>query len=132
MENADKLIAWYINARDQIDAEKAAFQKRMEPLVSGMARVEALFLDEFKKSGAQNLAARTGTAYKTTKKSVTVEDRQAFLDWLQSTDKWDMVTLQANKPAVVAYREEHDSLPIGVKWSEHLAVTFNRPKTVRK
>jgi len=71
--------------------------------------------------GLDNISCEAGTAYKTTRNSVTVKDRPAYFEWLQETGEWQTADIRANAPAVVSFAEDNKGeLPPGVNLSREI------------
>jgi hypothetical protein len=126
MINAELAITRYVALRDAMREKTAATKQVCSKYEAAMARIETALLSHMRETGARSLATSAGTAFQVTKRFVNVADKDALLTWLRETDAWDMLTVQANKPAVAAYREQHDELPPGIRWQEQVTIRVLR------
>jgi hypothetical protein len=122
----DGAIARYIALRDAVEEKQRECRAAVEVYEDGMTRIETALLAHMQKTGVDSVASPSGCAFHARKRNVNIADKDQFLAWLKQEEAWDMLTLQANKLAVQAYREEHDALPPGINWRERLAVQVNR------
>lgn len=119
-------VAAYIKLRDHIKQAKEEFEKSIEKPKLAMAKLEADLLDDLNNSGADSIAAKgIGTVYRNTQYSATVEDRDAFIKFVNEAG-WDAVDLKANKSFVREYVEEKGEIPPGVKFTQVATVGVRR------
>ena len=120
-----ELVAIYIGLRDAKKAAEAEFKKSMERTNQGMEKLEGILLQKLQELGADSLSCDSGTVYRNTQHSATVQDRQAFREWVESTGNWDAVDLKANKVAVRELLEAGAEVP-GVKFTSVHTVGVRR------
>lgn len=120
-----ELVAIYIGLRDAKKAAEAEFKKSMERTNQGMEKLEAILLQKLTEMGADSLSCDAGTVYRNTQNSATVQDRQAFREWIESTGNWDVVDLKANKAAVRELLDTGTEIP-GVKFTSVHTVGVRR------
>lgn len=132
------LVKAYIEIRDKKAQLKAELTKQMQPYDTALYQIETEMLDRMQQTGVDSMKTSAGTAYRTTKTSVSVADKAAFLEFI--VDKvvdalrnkenafpcFDMLDLKANKTAVEGYLSEKDELPPGVNMRREEAVGFRR------
>lgn len=114
MTPAEKVAA-YIKLRDFKKAAEDAFKKSMARPNEAMDKLEAELLDELNTSGANSLACDAGTVYKNMQMSATVEDREAFKNFVLQNNLWDATDLKANKTFVREYMESQKAAIPGLK-----------------
>ena len=133
-----ELVKAYIDIRDKKAQLKAELTKQMQPYDTALYQIETEMLDRMQQTGVDSMKTSAGTAYRTTKTSVSVADKAAFLEFI--VDKvvdalrnkenafpcFDMLDLKANKTAVEGYLSEKDELPPGVNMRREEAVGFRR------
>lgn len=112
--NAEQLIDKYLSIRDK----KAEMEKRhkaeLEQFSKAMAKIEEVLMGLLSRAGGDSLKTAAGTAYIATVASAKVEDWEAALDWIKSTENWEMLERRASKTFVQAHVENTGELPPGV------------------
>lgn len=121
-----KLIEGYVRMRNRKAELEAKHKEELRPIREMMDKIEAKLLTEMLNTGLTQFKGPGGTAYKATKTSATVADREAFRQFILEEDAWDMADIRAAKSAIKAYKEEFDELPPGVNWREELGVNFRQ------
>lgn len=87
--------------KELVDKQKA----ELAPFNTKMAKLEAWMLDELNREGADHVGTSEGTAYKTTRSSVTVDDWEAALETVREHELWHMLERRLSKTAVEQYVE---------------------------
>ena len=85
-----------------------------------------MFLAEFNETGQESAKTEHGTAYKATRMSTKVSDRDAFLNFVRENEAWEFLESRANKTAVTAYMEENEDVPPGVDVSRISTINIRR------
>lgn len=116
----------YIKLRDTKKEKDEAHKKSLEKLVGAMDKIEAGLLEFLDASGSNSIASDAGTAYKSTQLSATVADKEAFKQFVISTEQWDALDIKANKTFVKDYMEENEEVPPGVKVTQIHTVGVQR------
>lgn len=110
----DDLISQYITLRDRIaDADKA-HKEKLAPAKEYMKLLEGKLLEQLNAVGGENVKTKAGTAYRTTRKSATIADSEAFRGYVINHQAFDIVDWRANAPAVEDFIKSHGSPPPGV------------------
>lgn len=121
-------IKLYVSLRDQKAEMKADFDARVAEVQKKMDTLEAKLLDVFNKTGTDSVATPFGTAYTTTRTSVTTADREVFMDFVRSKEAWALLEVRPCKAAVAQYRAAHDDeIPPGINLREERVVNVRRP-----
>ena len=58
--------------------------------------------------------------------SATVADWDAYLAFVQTNERWDMLEKRCAKLAVEQYRAANDDLPPGINWKSAVTVNVRR------
>jgi len=123
----DELVGKYIELRDQKARLKADYDAKVAGIDKAMTLIEAAMLQHFNATGSDSVNVRgVGTAYRTTKTSCTVADKDSFMKYVRENDAWEMLDIRANKTTVSQFRAANDDIPPGLNWSETVGVNFNR------
>ena len=122
----DQLVEVYIKLRDRRSARKRQYEIEDEGDKTRQEKIESLLLARFNESGAESVRTASGTAFKTTKSSVTCADRQAFFDFVQQHDLFDLLEARPAKTTVEQYAEEHGEYPPGLNVNRVVSISVRR------
>lgn len=120
------LVDKYIQIRDRKAQLKKEYEAKVAPLEEAHAKIEAKFLELFEKTGTDSLKTEFGTAYRSTRSSVTTADRDAFMTYIRENDEWPLLEVRPAKAAVEVFKEEHGELPPGLNYREEMVVNIRR------
>jgi hypothetical protein len=121
-----ELVAAYIQLRDKKAEYKAEYESKVAKIEENLDKIEAKFLKVFEESGMDSVKTEAGTAYKSTRVSVTTGDKDAFMEFVRTNDEWPLLEVRPSKAAVEQYREQHDDLPPGINWRAEQVVNIRR------
>lgn len=124
----DQLVETYIKLRDKKAELEAAHKHNVGPITEGMTKIEAALLAEMQKQGTSSVAVKgIGTAYTTTKTSVTMAEWDSYLEFIrEQEDPYRFLDRKPNKTAVEEYMDEHQDVPPGINLRRELAVNIRR------
>ena len=120
-----ELVSAFVKLRDKKRQAEAEYKKSMEVVNKLLEQLEGILLQKLEEIGADSIACEAGTVYRNTQYSATVQDRETFREWVQSTDNWEAVDLRANKAVVRNILDAGEEVP-GVKFSCILTVGVRR------
>ena len=121
-----ELVAMYIQLRDKKAEYKAEYEVKVAKIEENLGKIEAKLLQVFEESGMDSVKTEAGTAYKSTRVSVTTGDKDAFMEFVRTNDEWPLLEVRPSKSAVEQYREQHDDLPPGINWRAEQVVNIRR------
>lgn len=121
-----ELVAVYIETRDAKASLKAEYDEKLAPLEDRLTKIEAKLLEVFHATGMESVKTEHGTAYMSTRSTVSVADRDAFMEFIKTGDHWSMMEVRAAKAAVEQYKAANDELPPGVNWKSEIVVNIRR------
>jgi hypothetical protein len=124
--NAEELVKAYIAIRDKKAEIKARQAEELKPYDTALIKLEGAMQELLDQTGVESLKTAAGTAYKTTRTSVTIADKAAFMDHIEKNHDFDLLDVRANKTAIEGYLEAHQDLPPGVNIVRMSAVNFRR------
>ncbi len=119
------LVEMYIALRDAKKKADDEFKKSMERTNQGLEKLENLLLAKLQELDCDSLACKSGTVYRNTQNSATVEDKEAFREWLLKNGEWAAADMRANKAVVREMLEAGKEVP-GVKFTSILTVGVRR------
>jgi hypothetical protein len=120
------LVAKYIALRDKKAEYKAAYDAKVALIDETLDKIEAKLLQVFDDTGMDSVKTEAGTAYKSTRVSVTTGDKDAFMEFVRTNDEWPLLEVRPSKSAVEEYRQQHDDLPPGINWRAEQVVNIRR------
>jgi hypothetical protein len=124
--NITNLVTKYIAARDMKAKLDAAHKTKLEPLIAAMDKTEAAILDFFNAHGMDSAKCDAGTAYRAVKSSATVNDMDAFLDFVRTNDAWNFLEKRVAKTQVDEYVAENNDLPPGITYNRIASLNVRR------
>ena len=105
-------VAAYIQLRDYKAAAEKEFDKSIERVKLAMERLENDLLNDLNVSGANSIACDAGTVHRTRQFNVSVNNREAFLEYVKEKNIWEALDVKANKTFVKEHMEEEgEALP---------------------
>lgn len=120
------LIAKYVALRDKKAEIEKAQKEQLARFKTVMDKIEAMILDHFNETGVESARTPAGTAFKSIKSNVRVDDRDAFMAFVRDTEGWAFLESKANKSAVDEYLKVNEALPPGVSLSRVATVNIRR------
>ena len=112
--NVDALIEEYIALRDVKSDLKKEWSDANAEVERRMNQIEAEFLNKFNTENSTQAKSESGIAFKHTRSSVKVQDRDTWMKHIIDTEGWHFIESKANKTAVDEYIAEHGEPPPGV------------------
>lgn len=122
----EKRVEQYIMLRDRIKAEDDAHKEKMAPYRQLLEQLNGVLLSHLQTVGVDSAKTGAGTVYKTTKRSASLDDADAFMRHVIGSEAWELLDRRANLAAVEAFVTENGVLPPGVKWTSSQVVGVRR------
>jgi hypothetical protein len=122
----EELVEKYIELRDAKSKIKAAYEAKVGKLDNVLDRIEGALLQQFNDSGMESVRTKAGTAYKQTRATASVADRDAFREFVKQNELWSVADMRVSKAGCEEYRAEHGDLPPGVNWREEVVINVRR------
>jgi len=114
MPQVDDVIAGYLRLREQKDALSKKHKEELAPVVENMMKIEGWLQRQLLDQGLQNFKGKSGVAFLQSNTSVTVEDRNAMLNWVRENEAWDFLESRVSKSVVQDYMESTQEVPPGI------------------
>src|SRR5690554_6173662 len=92
-----ELVQKYVELRDEKAQIQAEAAKKIQPIQAKMDMIEAALLGVFEKSGIDSTKTEFGTAYVSTRTSVSLADKESFREFCKQTGEWGMADIRASK-----------------------------------
>ena len=123
----DTVISGVITIRDRIAEMKKEQKAALAPFEEKLAKLEAFLQQQLQLQGITSFAAKdVGTAYLSNSTSCTVEDWDATLNWIRSTEAWEFLERRVSKTVVQEYMESQGEVPPGVNVRTEVEVRVRR------
>lgn len=122
----EDIVRAYVTIRDNVAEIKARQKAELEPYAQALTKLEGQMMTILVDAGVDSMKTPAGTAYRSEKTSVTIADKSAFMDYIQSNGAFDLLDVRANKTAVEGYMAEHQDVPPGVNIRREASVNFRR------
>lgn len=126
-QDIQKRVGQYVAIRDRLAQAEDDHKKAIAPLIETQNLLTAWLTDVLSTAGAQSIKTEQGTVYSNTRWTASLEDPKAFMDYVISNSKYDLLDRRANSTAVRAFVEEQGSLPPGAKLSAIRTIGVRRP-----
>jgi hypothetical protein len=117
-----------VKLRDLIKVKEKEFKDKITPYKKALDDLNSVLLNHLNKVGANSVNTDEGTVYRTEKKSASLTDPAAFMEYVITNKAWDLLDRKANVTAVSAFVTEHEDLPPGVNFSSAFIVGVRRPE----
>lgn len=129
----DEIVERYILLRDKKAEMKRFFDEKVATVDTELERIEGELLRVFNETGIENVKTKYGTAFRDTRTSATVADRDTFFHkFVIPNEAWEFLESRVSKSAVEQYIKAHEDLPPGVNWSSAYTIKIHRPRGTRK
>lgn len=125
-EGVQKRIDQYVAVRDKIRETKERHEKELAPLVEIQNILTGWLQNFMDVAGCDSIKTKNGTCYNTTRYSASVADGEAFMGFVISNQRFDLIDRRANATAVREYVETNKTLPPGVNLSAIRTVGVRR------
>jgi len=124
--DAAKRIQQLIQVKDKIKSLDDEHEERLKPYKEMRDKLERLILGHLIDNNAKNVSTDFGTASVLHRKSASLEDPQAFMNYVIENEAWDLIDRKANAKAVEDFIQSNNSPPPGVKFSDALTLGLRR------
>jgi len=124
--DADRAIRVLIQLKDRIKSLDDEHEERLKPYKEKRDKLERLILGHLLESNAKNISTDHGTASVLHRKSASLEDPAAFMNYVIENEAWDLIDRKANAKAVEDFIHSNNSPPPGVKFSDALTLGLRR------
>lgn len=123
----DKLVGAYVACRDHLSELRKDFKKEEVEHKSAMALMETEIMNQAEKQGVESFKTKHGTAFKTKKDFISVENWPAALDFMLMKGLTHLLTKSVGKAAAKEYMEENDGrLPPGLRYGSIPRISIRR------
>lgn len=119
-------IQQYVALRDKIKEQDDKHKKAMAPAREALEQLNNVILNALNNAGGDSIKTKHGTAYKTVKRSASLEDPEKFMSFVIKKELFDLLERKVSITAAEQYADENGVLPPGVKVSSKAVVGVRR------
>ena len=123
----DKWVQQFIWARDTKQRLEDEHEKKVKELKEIMEHLQGRLQTFLDTHGLQNVKTQFGTVHHTTRYTASLADPKAFMDFVISTGKFELLDRKANATAVKDYVGTNHQLPPGCSLSTIKTVGVRKP-----
>jgi len=124
--DADRYIRALIQLKDYIKQKDDEHEESLKSYKEKRDKLERLILGHLLENNAKNVSTDCGTASVLHRKSASLEDPAAFMNYVIENQAWDLIDRKANAKAVEDFIHSNNSPPPGVKFSDMLTLGLRR------
>lgn len=110
-------VEQYIRLRDAIKKQDDEHKEKMKPYRETLEKLNGVLLNHLNQIGGDSVRASSGTVYRTSKKTASLEDADSFMRHVIGSEAWELLDRKANATAVQEFVKENGVLPPGVKFT---------------
>jgi len=126
MADIEKRVGQYVKLRDHIKKLNDQHKKAIKPFNETLEQLNSVLLAHLNGMKANSAATDSGTVFVTEKKSASLADAQAFMDYVIANSAWDLLDRKANVTAVEDHINTTQLPPPGVNYSSTFVVGVRR------
>jgi hypothetical protein len=119
-------VSQYVKLRDLIKEQEAAHKKAMKPAKDTLEQLNSVLLAHLSSLAVNSASTDNGTVYRTEKKSASLADGQAFMDFVIANGAFDLLDRKANVTAVEDFINTNAAPPPGVNFTSTFVVGVRR------
>ncbi|MBS3785163.1 MAG: hypothetical protein KGY78_12055 [Anaerolineae bacterium] len=113
----DEVTRRYVALRQRKAEMEKAHKEALKPLNDAMEKLENYMQKKLDELGADSVKTPHGTPYKSMQESITVADRDTWLQYLRESDAWELADIRASKTSIRQHMKEYDGeLPPGLNY----------------
>lgn len=124
--DAEKRISQYVSLRDKIKVLEETHKKAMAPYKEMLDTLGNIVLKHMQDTNVESVKTGEGTAYISERSSVSLQDAEAFMQYVIANQAWELMDRKANAPAVEAFIKKTGGLPPGAKFNKMIKVGVRR------
>jgi hypothetical protein len=117
-----ELVEKYIALRNKKRELKSTYEEQVAGIDGTLDKIEAKLLQVFDQTGMESVRTDFGTAYKSTRSSASVADRDLFMDHVKRHGDWQLLEVRCSKQAVEQYKDVNGDLPPGVNLRSEIVI----------
>lgn len=126
-ENLDDAINTYVATRDELTAERKAYNTYEARAKHYLERIEMFIKEKADEMGVDSIRSKSGTAFRSVKTQYRVGNWDAYIGWLKETGNFHCLEKRAAKNAVKEIHDETGEVPPGLEYYVEVGFDVRRP-----
>jgi hypothetical protein len=123
----DELVGDYRTVRDWLDAQKKKYEEKIAPYIALKEELKGEMLAFLDQTGQESARTSQGTVTAKVDRTASCSDPDEFMAFIRVSGLLELLDRRPNKTACLAYLNEHNELPPGVKLDSIRNVSVRRP-----
>lgn len=124
--DVEKTAGNFVKLRDKIHEIEQRHEKELEPYKALKTKLQGMILNHLNTNNTKSARTEAGTVTATTRSSASVQDTEAFRNFIITNNEWDLADIKANAPAVFDYMAAKGQPVPGVKTSQMQTLSVRR------
>lgn len=127
--NVEELVSHYIAKRDELAAERKNFESYEAGVKAELREIEDELRELCNSTGVDSFKTKAGTAFKTTKTYVNIQNWDAFSNYVIENSQLDLVEKRPSKLRVLELLSEHPALTpedLGINVVNEVAIQIRK------
>jgi hypothetical protein len=116
----------YVKIREEIKRLDDAHKEVMRPHRERLEKLNSFLLNRLNDLGCDSIRSSSGTIYRTERKTASLADADAFMQFVIANQAFDLLDRKANTTAVSEFIATHNAPPPGVNFSTTYLVGVRR------
>jgi hypothetical protein len=122
----EQRVQQYVQVRDALKALDEAHEKKRAPYVELQNALGGWLQQFLTNAAATSIKTECGTVYSTTRYSASLADSEAFMNYVITNNKFELMDRRANATAVKDFVKDTGGLPPGCNLTAHVTVGVRR------
>lgn len=122
----DAAVDKYRQLRDRKKEIQERHASELKPYNEALEQIEVVLLHQLNTLGVDSMKTENGTAYKSTRTSISIDDPAVFRKWVEENNRPDFFENRVSKEAIQNWVNEGHSLPPGLKVSADTVVNVRK------
>ena len=125
-ETVEDLVMQFVKLRDKIKEADDAHKAKLKTAKEYLEVLNGKLMEKLNEIGGESVKTSAGTAYRSSRKTASIADGEAFRQYVIATDGFDLVDWRANANAVDDFIKSEGSAPPGVNFNVAYTVGVRR------
>lgn len=126
-QDMEKRVGQYVAIRDLIRKLELKHEEELKELRVKLEQLGGIIHKFMDANNLENLKTAAGSCYISTRWTASVQDPDAFINFVIDNKEFDLLERRANATAVKEYVKDHNTLPTGVSLNALASVGVRRP-----
>lgn len=122
----DHLAELYNTCKNLKSETEEKHKKELAPINEALDKIKEKISAALQEIGVENVKTVHGTVHFTRRRTVTLVDSQAFMDYVIEHQAWDLLDRKANSTAVQGFVKTNGSEPPGARLNTIVDVSVRR------